>query len=476
MDDTLAFASITELAALLRRRELSPVELTQFFLERIDAHDDRLNAYIAVTADRALAAARAAEIALDSGHCLGPLHGIPIALKDLIDVAGLPTTGGSILFKDNIPERDATVAQRLAGAGTALLGKTHMVEFAFGGTGVNHHYGTPWNPWDPDVHRLPGGSSSGSGVAVAAGLAPLALGSDTGGSVRIPASFCGLVGLKPTYGRVSNAGVFPLDRNLDSVGPLARAVEDAALTFQLLAGPDPADPQTWSQPPLPPLDDLDEEIAGLRVCFPREYFWDDVDEEVEAAVRASAQTFADLHAHVDDISLELLDDLAELRAEFSLTAVEIYRYLREHLERHPDQLDPVVAPRMLAGKQVKAVDFLQQQIDLAQLRQRTVRALDSVDFLITPTTPFAAPPLEEVDREDRYFPVNGMCLRNTAAANLLGLCAISLPCGFTRAGLPIGLQLIGKPFDEPRLLRLAHAYEQATEWGAHHPDIEAFTY
>jgi aspartyl-tRNA(Asn)/glutamyl-tRNA(Gln) amidotransferase subunit A len=472
MDDTLAFASVTELAALLRRRELSPVELTQLFLERIDAHDERLNAYIAITPERAIAAARAAETAIAGDHYLGPLHGIPIALKDLIDVAGLPTTGGSTLLSDNIPDTDATVARRMAAAGAALLGKTHMVEFAFGGVGINHHYGTPWNPWDPDDHRIPGGSSSGSGVAVAAGLAPIALGSDTGGSVRIPSSFCGLVGLKPTYGRISNAGVLPLDRNLDSVGPLARTVEDAALAFQLLAGPDPADPQTWNQPPLQATDDLDEEIAGLRVCFPREFFWEEVDEEVEAAVRASAQTFADLHAHVDEISLEILDDLADLRAGVNLTAVETYLHYRDYLENYPDRFDPIVVPRMMAGKEIKAVDFLRQQIAWADLRRRALRALESVDFLITPTTPFAAPLVD--DAEANYAQVNNLCLRNTSAVNLLGLCAISLPCGLTREGLPIGLQLIGRPFDEARLLRLAYAYEQATGCTQQNPDMEAF--
>jgi len=474
MNDSLAFASIHELAPLLRKRELSPVELTECFLQRIDAYDARLGAYITVTAERAIAGARAAETAIAGGHCQGLLHGIPVALKDLIDVAGIPTTGGSILFKDRVPERDAAVARRMAQAGTALLGKTHMVEFAYGGVGINHHYGTPWNPWDARTHRIPGGSSSGSAVAVAAGLAPFALGSDTGGSVRIPSAFCGLVGFKPTYGRVSNVGVLPLDRNLDSVGPLTRTVEDAALVYQTLAGPDPDDPQTWDQPCVRGQDDLDEDIAGLRVCFPREYFWDDVDQEVEAAVRASAQVFADLHAHVDEVSLEVLDDLAELRAGVSTTAVETYLYFRDYLENHLDQFDSIVSTRMLEGKNTKAVDFLQQQLAVADLRQRAVRSLESVDCLITPTTPFAAPPVDEVDQEDRYFSVNGMCLRNTVAVNLLGLCAVSLPCGFTRGGLPIGLQLIGRPFDEARLLRLAYAYEQATEWGRYRPDLDAF--
>lgn len=473
-DDELAFGSITELAAEIRAGALSPVELAQYFLERIDTLDDRLNAFMVVTADRALAAARAAEAALAGGVDLGPLHGIPLAVKDLFDVAGLPTTGGSILLRHNVAETSATAVQRLLGAGAALLGKTHMVEFAFGGTGVNHHYGTPWNPWDADVQRLPGGSSSGSAVAVAAGLAPAALGTDTGGSVRIPASFCGLVGLKPTFGRVSNTGVLPLDTTLDSIGPLTHTVEDAALLLGILAGPDPRDSDTLTQPPLPELDELDADLSGLRLCFPRELFWDDVDPQVEAAVRESAQVFADLDVYVDEISLEILQDLAELRTGVNLTAVETYLRWRDELQSRPGEFDPVVAPRMLAGRDIPAADFLQQQRAFAALRRQVLPALEAVDFLITPTTPFAAPLLNEVDTEDAYFRYNALCLRNTAAANQLGLCAVSLPCGFTTDELPVGLQLIGKPHDELRLLRLAYAFEQATQWTRQQPEVELF--
>ncbi|MBT3344215.1 MAG: amidase, partial [Gemmatimonadetes bacterium] len=235
-DDELAFASLAYQSQLLRRGELSPVELTELYLDRIDAYDEHLNAYLTLTAERAMASARAAEAAIHGGDWRGILHGIPLALKDLFDVRDLPTTAGSIIFREHMAARDATAARRLFEAGAILLGKTQMVEFAFGGTGINHHYGTPVNPWDLEEHRLPGGSSSGSGVAVAAGLASAALGTDTGGSVRIPSSMCGLVGLKPTYGRVSNAGVVPLDTGLDSVGPMARTVGDAALLYDVIRG------------------------------------------------------------------------------------------------------------------------------------------------------------------------------------------------------------------------------------------------
>ncbi|CAI8045742.1 2-amino-5-chloromuconic acid deaminase [Geodia barretti] len=435
MDDALAFAPIAELATLIRRGELSPLELTDLYLERIEHYDPALNAYLAVTAERARAQARAAEAQIAAGTYLGPLHGIPLAFKDLVDVADLPTTGGSTLLRDNIAAADATVARRLFAAGVVLLGKTQLVEFAFGGTGVNHHYGTPVNPWDPEIHRLPGGSSSGSGVAVAAGLAAAALGSDTGGSVRIPSSFCGLTGLKPTFGLLPNTGVLPLD-------------------------PDPR--QHWAFPALCDLPDgsivdhLEGEVAGLRLCFPREFFWDEVDAEVEAAVRASARVFADLGVYVDEISLDVLDDLAEWRSGPSTTAVEAYLYHRHNLEAHLDQFDPIVSARILDGRDTLAADFLRQLRARDELRRKARMAL------------------ENIDRDDVYFPINGLCLRNTIAVNLLDLCAVSLPCGFTHDGLPIGLQLIGHPRDEARLLRLARAFEQATDYNLLTPALDDF--
>lgn len=465
MDETLAFAPIAELAELIRRGELSPLELIDLYLERIERYDPALNAYLAVTSERARAQARAAEAQIASGTYLGPLHGIPLAFKDLVDVAGLPTTGGSTLLRDNIAAADAEVARRLFAAGVVLLGKTHLVEFAFGGTGVNHHYGTPVNPWDPEIHRLPGGSSSGSGVAVAAGLAPAALGSDTGGSVRIPSSFCGLTGLKPTFGLLPNTGVLPLDPTLDSIGPLCRTAQDCALLFQAMAGPLPNGPV---------VDRLAGEVAGLRLCLPREFFWDEVDAEVDAAVRDAARVFADLGVYVDEIALAVLDDLAEWRSGPSTTAVEAYLYHQHHLQAHLNQFDPIVSARILDGRDILAADFLKQLRVRDELRCKARMALENVDFLITPTTPFAAPVLDEIDRADVYFPINSLCLRNTIAVNILDLCAVSLPCGFTQDGLPIGLQLIGHPGDEARLLRLARAFEQATDYNLRTPALDGF--
>ncbi|MBI4541253.1 MAG: amidase [Gemmatimonadetes bacterium] len=469
MDEALAFCTITEIVRHIRSGELSPVELTRVFLERIDRYNGHLNAYITVTAERALAAARAAEAAIAGGQYLGPLHGIPMALKDLVDTAGIRTTAGSILFRDRVPERDAAVARRLFEAGAVLLGKTHMVEFAFGGPGINHHYGTPWNPWDPAVHRLPGGSSSGSGVAVAGRLATFAIGSDTGGSVRIPASFCGVVGLKPTFGRVSRAGIVPLDPTLDSMGPLTLSVRDAAIVHQLLAGPEPADPDTWAQP----LDDasgpLEDGAHGARIGIPREFFWADVDPEVAVAVRAAAQVLAGLGAEVDEVSIPELAELTALAERGNPAAVEAYLYFRNYLDSDFEAFDPIVSKRMIQGATLPAVEYLGLKRAYRKLASRAAEVLDRLDALLTPTTPMAAPPVADVDRQDQYFEVHALCVRNTAPVNRLGLCAISVPCGFTRAALPVGMQLIGGPFREARILRLAYAYEQATEWGKRVP-------
>ncbi len=473
MDTSLEHATVKELATLIEKGSLSPVELTEYYLDRIERLDQRLNSFMLVTHERARAAARAAETAIAGGNYLGPLHGIPFAVKDLVNVAGLPTTNGSILFKDRIARTDATVFRKLLQAGIVLIGKTGQVEFAFGATGINHHYGTPWNPWDAQVQRIPGGSSSGSGVSVAADLVPAALGTDTGGSVRLPAAFNGLVGLKPTFGRVSTVGIEPLNPDLDSPGPLVRSAEDAVLFLQALAGPDPADENTWNRPCEQFAENLDADLSGMRVCFPREYFWEETDDEVEAAVRASARVFADLDVQVDEISIPEINQMAALFGRANISAVELFMRLRHQLAEKPEAFDPAVGPRIMTGRDVSAVDYLEIKLEYERLRRQVVRTLANVDALITPTTPFAALPVSEVDSE--AFPtLNLLSLRNTVPANLLGLCAITMPCGFTDGGLPLGLQLIGRPFEERRILLLAHAFEQACEWSGRHADVSLF--
>jgi aspartyl-tRNA(Asn)/glutamyl-tRNA(Gln) amidotransferase subunit A len=470
-DPSLAFEPITALAARLRARRPGPVALAEALLARIDALDPRLHAFIAVSRERALAEARAAESALAGGQDLGPLHGIPYAAKDLYDVRGLPTTAGTKLLAGNIAREDCPVVRRLAAAGMVLAGKTYTVQFAFGGVGINHDQGTPHNPWSPTPHA-PGGSSSGTAVAVAAGLVPMALGSDTGGSVRIPAALCGIVGLKTTVGRIGRAGVYPLSWTLDTVGPLTRSVEDAALVYQVLQGVDFRDETTVGVPPHDVLAGLKDGVKGLRLAFGETLFFDEVEPEVEAAVREAGKVFQSLGAPVGGVAVPEVAEAWEDKTRPLMGAAEACAVNARFLDQHFDALDPVVAKRMIAGRQLPAPDYFALLRRLAALRARVQRTLADVDALLVPTTPLAARPIAEIDASyESYTRYNGHYLRNTTLGNVLNLCAVSLPCGFTRGGLPIGLMVYAKPFQEDVALRVAWAYEQATDWHRRHPDL-----
>lgn len=457
----LHFLTISELVPLLRRREVSPVELTEALLGRIARHDGTLRSYITVTADRARADAKVAEAALAAGNDLGPLHGIPIALKDLCDTAGIRTTSGSRIRADHVPQRSCAVAARLAQAGMILLGKTNLVEFAFGPYGLNPHYGTPANPWDPA--RVPGGSSSGSGVAVAAGLATAAIGTDTGGSVRIPASYCGIVGLKPTAGRVSTARCTPLSWTLDSVGPMTRGVEDAALVYAAIAGPDPEDPSTLTRPIDDALRGLRRDVQGMRVGVVRKPFFEGADPEVIAAVERAAGVLAGLGVHVEETAFPEAQAFLERHETLFLSRVEGYACHRETLAQRGEEFDPQVRKLLEAGAAISAADYALMLRERDRLMRSTQETLRSADAFLGPTMLTPAPKVKDVEE-------GGIPPRlTTRIVNFLGLCAISVPCGFTPEGLPVGLQLIGKPFDEGTILRLAYAYEQAAEWRLRRP-------
>lgn len=463
--------SIGQLAKQIQAGDLSPVTLTEHYLNRIRTLDPTLHAFKLVCPERALAEARAAELLLQSGHEVGPLHGIPFAAKDLFDVKGLPTTAGSNLLQDNIAVADATVIRRLRQAGMILLGKTHTVQFAYGGVGINHHHGTPHNPWQ-QTHHVPGGSSSGSGVAVAAGLAPMALGSDTGGSVRIPAALCGTVGLKTTVGQVSRAGVFPLSWSLDSVGPLAQYVEDAAYVFHAIQGIDTADRSTSDYQPQDVLSALYDGVKGLRLAFAESVFWDDADAEVVNAVRASATTFTALQAQVTSVEFPEAALAQALNPRGLVIAAEAYTIHRDRLTRHPNAFDPIIGQRMILGKDIPAHEYLSTSKAWTELRTQVQRTLLDVDALLVPTTMIPALPVNAVDTDlDTYSQRNIQYLRNTAIGNILNLCGLSIPCGFTRNGLPIGLMIYAKPFHEALLLRIAYAYEQATPEHRKAPDL-----
>lgn len=462
---------ISELSHRIRSGTLSPVALTEHFLSRLEALDAALGAFRVVTRSRALAAAQAAEAALRAGREVGPLHGIPYAAKDLFDVKGLPTTAGSPLLEHTIAEHDATVIRRLGQAGMILLGKTNTVQFAYGGVGINHHHGTPHNPWHRRPH-VPGGSSSGSGVAVGAALAPMALGSDTGGSVRIPAALCGTVGLKTTVGQVSRAGVFPLSWSLDSVGPLTRGVEDAALVYQGLQGTDPEDETTAGRLPQDVLTALKDGVKGLRLAFAETVFWDQADPEVVQAVRACGKVFAELGAHVGSMAFPEAAEAQALNPRGLVIAAEAYAIHQERLEAHIEAYDPIISQRMASGKQVSAAEYLNTVRAWTVLRKKVQHALRDIDALLVPTTMIAALPTAEVDASmQAYTERNLQYLRNTAIGNILNLCGLSVPCGFTSQGLPIGLMIYGKPFHEDMVLRVGYAYEQATDWHRRTPDL-----
>jgi aspartyl-tRNA(Asn)/glutamyl-tRNA(Gln) amidotransferase subunit A len=471
MTDTLAFESIGGLAARIRQGAIGPVALTEALLARIDALDPHLHAFLTLTRQRALGQARAAESALRAGHDLGPLHGIPYAVKDLYDVAGLATTAGTRWLADNVAATDCVAVRRLSAAGMVLLGKTHTVQFAFGGVGVNHDHGTPHNPWHRVPHA-PGGSSSGSGVAVAAGLVPIALGTDTGGSVRIPAALCGTVGLKTTVGRISRSGVYPLSWTLDSVGPLTRSVEDAALVYQALQGADLDDETTVGVPPHDVLGDLRRGVKSLRIAFGETVFFDDVDSEIDRAVRQAGQVFRGLGAHVDGMAVPEVGLAMGEQKRALMVAAEALAVNGRLLDEHFDTLDPVVVSRMAAGRALTASDYFAVMRRWATLRARITRTLADVDALLVPTTMAPARPVPVVDATpESYAEHNAKYLRNTSLGNILNLCAVCLPCGFTTEGLPIGLMIYAKPFDEAMALRVAWAYEQATEWHARRPDL-----
>jgi aspartyl-tRNA(Asn)/glutamyl-tRNA(Gln) amidotransferase subunit A len=456
----LTSLSIAEAGEQIQRRALSPVELTRAYLDRIEARNPELRCYLTVLAEQALAAASAAERDIASGHYRGPLHGIPVALKDLVMTRGIRTTCGSRILKDWVPDSDATVVVRLAAAGAILLGKLNMHEFAYGPTGVNPHYGTAANPWGKD--RMPGGSSSGSGVGVAVGLCAGALGTDTGGSIRIPASLCGIVGLKQTYGLISRAGVVPLAWSLDHIGPMTRTVTDAALMLQALAGRDPADPSTAALPVPDYRRDLERDPRGLRVGVVRDVFFERLDPEVRTTVEAAAQALAGLGVRVEEVRLPRIRHAGP--ATFAIITAESMAYHEPYLKTRASEYGVDVRARLLNGQFVLATQYLKAQRARHVLRADVDGVLRGVDALLTPTTPIPAPRTDEREAtvEGATDDVRAWLTRCTRPFNLTGHPALSVPCGLTASGLPVGLQLVGRHFEEATLLRLGRAYERVS--------------
>jgi len=456
--------SLSEASRLVRDKKISPVELTRSCLARIERLNSKLNSFITVTAESALAQAREAETEIQRGHWHGPLHGVPIALKDLFDTAGVRTTAASGLFKERIPTQDGEVVRRLKGAGAVLLGKLNMHEFAYGGSSVISYYGPVHNPWSLD--HMAGGSSSGSAVAMAAGLCYGAVGSDTGGSIRQPSAYCGTVGLKPTYGRVSTRGVIPLSWLYDHVGPMTRSVADAAAMLQVLAGYDPEDANS-ADAPVPDYTAALRQNGPLRIGVPRTYFYEGLHPDIESAMNAALTVIGKIASSVRDIEMPASNDTTILRAE-------AYAYHAENVKKSPELYQPETLKRIRAGEDVTTAIYIQARRQVDQYRHTIRKMFETVDLLITPTTPVPPFTISELLADmDNLRTKEILSLRNTRPFNILGLPSISVPCGFTRAGLPIGIQISGAPWAEANVLRLAHAYEQQTDWHRKHPGAAA---
>jgi aspartyl-tRNA(Asn)/glutamyl-tRNA(Gln) amidotransferase subunit A len=456
-------SSILELSESIRLRTISPVELTRDCLARMEKFNPLLNAFISVTAESALAQARAAEEEILHGKWRGPLHGIPIGLKDLMDVAGVPTTAASALFKEHVPSEDAEVVHRLKVAGAVLLGKQNLHEFAFGGSSVISYFGEVHNPWH--VTRIAGGSSGGSAAAVAACLGYAAIGTDTGGSVREPAAFCGIVGLKPTYGRVSTRGIIPLSWSLDHVGPLTRTVSDAALVLQAIADHDSAD-ITSSNVPMPDyLLSMRRSSKALRVGVAQSYFFEDIDPEVGRAVSEAVSEIRKITSKVREVS-------TPVNSDGKLLTAEAYACHAEYVAKSPELYQPETLRRLRTGAKVSTPEYIRLRRAMEESRRSIEDVFKSVDLLVTPTVPVPAPTIATLKEDpDTLRSREILMLRNTRPINTWGVPAVSVPCGFTAEGLPIGLQIIGPPWREDLVLQLAYAYEQATEWHNCCPDL-----
>jgi aspartyl-tRNA(Asn)/glutamyl-tRNA(Gln) amidotransferase subunit A len=449
--------NLVETANAIRAGRVSPVELTDECLERIARLNPRVNAFITVTAELARGQARNAEKEIRAGRWRGPLHGIPIGLKDLIDTAGVLTTAGSQLFAKRVPDVDAQVWQLLKDAGAVLLGKQNLHEFAYGGSSIISAYGAARNPWNPDA--IAGGSSGGSAAAVALGMGFAAIGTDTAGSIREPAALCGVVGLKPTYGRVSANWVVALSPSLDHVGPITRSVLDAAAVLEAISErKTPADSagDPWTAPRF--VDTARQSPQALRVGVPREYFFADLEPDVERAVEKALSAIRGLVAGVREVTLHP-------EADRTLQAAESYELHARSIAESPELYQPETLRRLKTGENIahEQVEAAQQALRLARQDIRDV--FQEIDLLVTPSTPMAAPLIAELEAHpDRLRPAEIQLLRNTRPFNVWGLPAISVPCGFTKNGLPIGLQIAGGPWREDLVLQLAYAYEQASRW------------
>ena len=471
MDDRTGL-TLSEASQLVRSKKVSPVELTHECLSRIERLNPKLNAFITVTADSAVAEARQAEAEVQHDRWRGPLHGIPIALKDMVDTAGVHTTAASGVFKDRVPTEDAEIVRRLKAAGAVFLGKLNLQECAYGGSSAISYFGPVHNPWNLDYS--PGGSSGGSAAAVAARLCFAAIGTDTGGSIRQPSAYCGVVGLKPTYGRVSTSGIIPLSWSLDHVGPITRTAMDAALMLEVIAGYDPQDTTSIDAPVPDYAATIADTTSSLRLGIPRAYFYDELHPEIQAAMEAALSVLKTITASEHDVAPPLTDATYSswMDPYGAIFTAEAYAYHKDYIARNPELYQAPTLKRLRVGADVTTATYIQSRRRLDQVRRAIAQAFNSVDLLITPTV--RVPPFTIADLQadpDTIRAKELAMLHNTRPWNFAGLPTISVPSGFTRTGLPIGMQITGPPGGEATVLRLAYAYEQATEWHKRKPNL-----
>jgi aspartyl-tRNA(Asn)/glutamyl-tRNA(Gln) amidotransferase subunit A len=462
----ICYWTVTETAAALRRKEMSPTEITDALLNRIEAIDGKLHSFVTLTADLARQQARRAEQELRSGTDRGPLHGIPIALKDLYMTQGIRTTCHSAVLENWVPDVDATTYTKLREAGAILLGKLGMHEFAFGGPSIDAPFPAVRNPWNTD--HIPGGSSSGSGAALAAGLCYGALGSDTGGSIRTPSSHCGIVGIKPTYGRVSRYGVVPLSWSLDHAGPMARSVEDCAILLQAIAGYDAKDPASANVAVSNFQSRLRDGISGLRIGVPRSGWFDEnlgIDPQTESVFNQALDVLKGLGAIVSEIDGKPFS-LAR-KANQTILICEAYAYHEKTYQETPMKFGTSVRRRMLEGAFLSAADYVTAQRARSMLNERIRANFSQVDIFAVPSAPRPPEAFATMDPNEQNLRPSF-----TNPFNLTGLPAISVPCGFLPANLPVGLQIVAEPFEESTVMRVAYAYEQATNWHERRPVLE----
>ena len=465
----LHYMSAWELSGLIRDRRVSPVEVVEACLERIEATEPTLNSFITVLPEQARASAERADQEISRGNYRGPLHGIPVGLKDLFETAGVRTTSGTRIYDNYVPSQDCTVAANFSQAGAVLIGKLNMHPLAFGPTGENGDYGHMHNPWNPD--RITGGSSGGSGSAAAAGQCPITMGSDTGGSVRIPAALCGIVGLKPTYGRVSRAGLTPLSWCLDHPGPMVRTVEDAALTMNAIAGRDPRDPATADVPVPDYTEALTEDIRGLRIGVVKEYFESEIDSQVAELVHRAISELGELGAEIVEVSLPLYQYAQPISN--AILSAEATAAHRDILLSDGDKLYPQVRDRLEEGLFITAAEYLRAQQARQVFCTHVAELLKDVDLLAGPVEPVTAPEIlaRRIDVGGQLLPAVPLLTKYTRVYNITGSPAISVPCGFADDGLPVALHLAGRNFDEVTVLRAAYAYQQAHDWHHQRPPL-----